>query len=458
MRVRVLAWWAHRSLRLRLTAAAVVMTAAALAGAAVLLVAWLHSSLIDGLDQTAVQRAQVIAAGVDGGRLTATLPASASGETAVQIIDAKGSVRSSSTNVDGEPALFTFPGTSSDTPRARTVHNLPLGEDGTWRAVGITAGTRGDPVTVYVAVPTSDVDHSLGQLVLGLTIVVPAAVAATTGVVWLLTGRALRPVEAMRAQTAEISASDLGRRLDVSPADDALGRLARTLNDLLARLETATGRQRRFVADAAHELRSPLSGLHAQLEVAVRHPGSADWATRAPALLEESERLSRLVDDLVRLARLDARPRLRKRLVDLDEIVFGEVRRARRHAPLVIDQHGVGAARVHGDAEILARVVRNLLDNATRYAAGRIDVRLGVLDGTAELVVADDGPGIPAADRERVFDRFTRLDDARARDTGGSGLGLAIVRDIVTAHHGSTRIEDNAPGARVVVRLPATEP
>ncbi|MGW4729634.1 amino acid adenylation domain-containing protein [Streptomyces shenzhenensis] len=148
------------------------------------------------------------------------------------------------------------------------------------------------------------------------------------------------------------------------------------------------------------------------------------------------------------------RPRLRTRPVDLDEVVYTEVREARRHTPLLIDQHSVGAARVQGDADALARVVRNLLDNALRHAETRIDVTLRTEHGTAQLVVADDGPGIPEADRERVFGRFTRLDDARARDTGGTGLGLAIVRDIVTAHHGTARIEDNRPGARLVVSLP----
>ncbi|MFC3572251.1 sensor histidine kinase [Streptomyces yaanensis] len=457
MRIPAPACWARRSLRLRLTAAAALIIAVALVGASCLLVVWLRMSLITGLDQTALQRAQVIAASVDNGTLARVLPVSG-GDTAVQVVGAGGSVRCSSANLAGKPALFTFPPTPSGaTPQAHSVRGLPLSGDGTWRALAISAGGRSDPVTVYVAVPTKAVSDNLAKLTLGLAIAVPPAVALLTGVVWLLTGRALRPVEALSAQTAEITACDLGRRLDVPPADDALGRLARTLNDLLARLDVSQQRQRQFVADAAHELRSPLSSLHTQLEVAVRHPGSADWPSRGPALIEESERLSGLVDDLVRMARLDALPRLRKRPVDLDEVVFQEVRHARRRTSLVIDQHAVCAARVYGDGDALARVVRNLLDNAIRYADDRIVVRLGVRDGIACLVVADDGPGIPVADRNRVFDRFTRLDGARARDTGGSGLGLAIVHDLVLAHHGHIHIEDNDPGARMVVRIPATE-
>ncbi|MGW6476865.1 ATP-binding protein [Streptomyces sp. NPDC055059] len=459
MSVRIWAWWSRRSLRLRLTAAAALVITVGLAGAAVVLVAWLRTSLTSGLDQAAWQRAQAVAEIVDSGEITATVPSSGERDTAVQIVDRSGKVRSSSPNLQGHRSVFTFPATAtataSDDPHARSLQDLPLGEDATWRAVAIPAGTRNDPVTVYAAVPAEDVSTSLARLTGGLAIGVPLAVTALTSVAWLLIGRALLPVEMLRAQTAEITASDLSRRLEVPPSADALGRLATTLNDLLARLETSTQKQRQFIADAAHELRSPLSSLYTQLDVAARHPDSADWPALAPALVEDCERLSVLVDDLVRLARLDARPRLRKRPVDLDEIVFAEVRRARERTPLTIDQHAVGAARVHGDADALARVVRNLLDNAVRYATRRIDVSLGVQDGTAQLVIADDGPGIPEPDRQRVFDRFNRLDDARARDTGGSGLGLAIVRDIITAHHGSTRIEDNAPGARLVVHLPA---
>ncbi|MFF3129046.1 ATP-binding protein [Streptomyces sp. NPDC057908] len=454
MHVDIRAWWSRRSLRLRLTVAAALMIAFGLAGAAVLLVLWLHSSLISELDQTALQDAQVVAATLEAEPRGTVLHNTFHGEAAVQVVDAKGTVRASSANLRNKPRLFDFPPNASGTAHSRTVHDIPVGESGAWRAVAVPAGTRHDQMTVYVAMSTEDIDDGLAKLTFGLATTVPSTVALLTGVVWLLTGRALRPVDSLRTQTAEITASDLGRRLDVPPAEDALGRLAKTFNDLLARLEASTRRQRGFVADAAHELRSPLSTLHTRLEVAVSHPEAADWRSLAPALLAETERLSRLVDDLVQLARLDARPRLRKRPVDLDEIVFTEVGEARQRTSLIIDQHAVSAARVHGDRDALARVVRNLLDNALRHAATRIDIRLYVLDGTANLFVTDDGPGIPAADRQRVFERFTRLDHARARDTGGSGLGLAIVRDIVTAHHGSVHIEANRPGARIVVRIP----
>ncbi|MER6548239.1 ATP-binding protein [Streptomyces sp. NPDC001250] len=450
-------WWARRSLRLRLTAAAALVIAAGLVSAAVLLVVWLHASLIHGLDTTALQRAEVVAADADSPQASAEIPATGHGEAAVQIVDRNGTVIASSGNLRGRPRAFSFPASRADTPKAHTVHDVPVGESGTWRAVGVPAGPARNPLTVYVAVPTESVDQGLARLTAGLAAGTPAVVALLTAVVWQLTGRALRPVEAMRAQTAEITTSDLGRRLDVPPTADALARLARTLNDLLARLDTATRRQRRFIADAAHELRSPLSALHTRLDVATRHARSPEAQALAASLLRDSERLTRLVDDLLQLARLDDQPRIRTRPVDLDEIIFTEVREARRRTPLPIDQHAVGAARVQGDTDALARVVRNLLDNAVRYARSRVTVSLHTQDGFARLVVADDGPGIPDADRERVFERFTRLDDARSRDTGGSGLGLAIVRDVVKAHHGRTLVEDNHPGARLVVLLPAQE-
>jgi signal transduction histidine kinase len=451
-------WWAHGSLRLRLTAAAAVVIAAGLAAAAALLVVWLHASLVRDLDTTALQRAEVVAADADTSQLTSEIPVSDHGEVAVQIVDGHGRVLAGSGNLRGRPRAFFFPASRSASPRAHTVHDIPVGNaKGGWRAVGVPAGPSGT-WTVYVAVPTAGVEQGLHRLTVGLSTGTPVVVALLTAVAWLLTGRALRPVEAMRAQTAEISASDLSRRLDVPPTKDALARLARTLNDLLARLDTATRRQRRFVADAAHELRNPLSTLRARLDVTARHARSPQEQALARSLLQETERLARLVDDLLQLARLDDRPRLRLAPVDLDEIVFAEVRQARPRTPLVIDQHAVGAARVHGDEDALARVVRNLLDNAVRYARTRVEVGLHATDGTARLVVADDGPGIPEADRERVFDRFTRLDDARSRETGGSGLGLAIVRDVVTAHHGRTLVEDNHPGARLIVLLPTDSP
>jgi signal transduction histidine kinase len=226
------------------------------------------------------------------------------------------------------------------------------------------------------------------------------------------------------------------------------------MNEMLDRLEDASTRQRRFVSDASHELRSPVASIRTQLEVALRRPNRDDWAVVAQRVLAEDERLEQAVADLVELARLEEGDTTTDSVeVDLDEIVFEECARARA---VPIDTARVSGGRVLGRRDALARVVRNLIDNAARHAETNVKVLLSDADGTVELVVADDGPGIAPEDRERVFERFTRLDEGRARDAGGMGLGLAVVKSTIERHRGTVHIEDNPPhGARFVVRLPA---
>ena len=451
-------WWRHRSLRARLTAAATLVIAAGLSTAAVLLVFRLHVTLIGGLDDNARQRARTVVAAVEAGRLpTRVLPASGDGTDVVQIVDDTGTPVATSANVAGQRRLFTFPaGPAGLDPPARTQMRVPVGEgEATLRVVALSTGLGQHRLTVYAGLPITEVDRSIGELTLSLLVGLPAVVALLAVVGWLLVGRALRPVEALRRQTADITASDLHRRLELPAAADEIHRLGQTFNDLLARLDAATDRQRQFIADAAHELRSPLAALRTQIEVALTHPGLAGPTMRTPDLLNDVTRLSRLVDDLVRLARLDASRVLRRDLVDLDDIVLGQCRRARTQSDITIDASRVSAAQVVGDPDSLETIIRNLLDNALRHADSRIAIELSTVDTSVEVAVADDGAGIPPADRKRVFERFTRLDDARARDTGGSGLGLAIVRELTEAYGGRVWIEDNHPGARVRIRLPA---
>nr|WP_254716848.1 HAMP domain-containing sensor histidine kinase [Actinomadura sp. WMMB 499] len=283
----------------------------------------------------------------------------------------------------------------------------------------------------------------------------PLLLAVVAGVTWLVTRRALHPVEAVRAELAEITvAGDLSRRVPVPEAQDEVGRLAVTTNATLAALEDSTARQRAFVADASHELRSPIASLRTQLEVAAAHPELLDLE----GAVHDVVRLQHLAADLLLLARIDAGERPPARPVRLAELVRDEL--GRRTADRVPVRASVtGDPRVTGVPGRLSRVLRNLLDNAERHA-DRV-VRLTVeRDGPdAVLRVADDGPGVPAADRERVFERFVRLDDARTRDEGGAGLGLAIARDLVAAHGGTLTVRD-APegGALFEVRLPAAGP
>jgi signal transduction histidine kinase len=274
----------------------------------------------------------------------------------------------------------------------------------------------------------------------------------------VLAGRALRPVEAIRAEVESITGSTLDRRVPVPGSGDEVARLARTMNAMLDRLEDASTRQQRFVADASHELRSPVAAIRTELEVAQRTAGPADWPAVADRLLTEEARLEAVITDLLLLASLDeGAPMPDTVAVDLAEEAREE---ARRRAPdrddVVIEVDAPGAVIVRGSRMQLRRAVANLLDNAGRHA--RTTVRLSVHErgGRVRVLVDDDGPGVPEVERERVFQRFVRLDEHRARGAGGAGLGLSLVRRIAERHHGTARV-DTAPlgGARVVLDLPA---
>jgi signal transduction histidine kinase len=267
----------------------------------------------------------------------------------------------------------------------------------------------------------------------------------------------LAPVEVIRTTVEGISAADLGGRVPVPATGDEVARLGVTMNHMLDRLQQAQVRQRRFVSDASHELRSPIATLRQHAEVASEHPRRIPRDALAKTVRTEALRLQRLVDDLLLLARADEHTvALHRQPLDLDDVVLDEVRHLQATTELEIDATGVSAGAVDGDPDALRRVVRNLFDNAIRHAARRMAVALTEQTGTVQLVVEDDGPGVPPEDRHRVFERFVRLDDARARDHGGSGLGLAIVAEMVTAHNGTVTIGDaTLGGARIEVTLPA---
>jgi signal transduction histidine kinase len=316
------------------------------------------------------------------------------------------------------------------------------------------------PRQIEVVASLEDVDESTETLRSSLLVAIPAVVVLLAALVWWLVGRTLRPVEAIRSEVARIGGHDLDRRVPVPRGNDEIARLGRTMNTMLDRVEEANVRQERFVADAAHELRSPLTRMRSELEVDEADPGHADTAATRRSVLDETIALQRLVDDLLHLARADSGTGPAVNVpVDLDDLVLRQVRRLRAGNRVSVDVGGVSAAQVVGDPDQLGRAVRNLADNAVRHAATEITFTLVETDRVARLTVADDGPGIPPAAREQVFDRFARLDDARVRDDGGTGLGLAITRDIVEAHGGTVVIDDHAgPGTRFVVTIPLSRP
>ena len=290
---------------------------------------------------------------------------------------------------------------------------------------------------------------------------VPLGVLLVLAVAYLATGRALRPVEAIRARTAAVSAADPRERVDVPDTGDEIAALAVTINGTLQRLDDAARAQRRLVADAAHELRSPLTVLLADLEVALAYPDRADWPATTATAAGQARRLQALIEDLLLLARLDAGQEPRRSLLDLSALaaeLTTEYAVAARERTVGLSCATDGPAPVLGNPGQLRRVLRNLLDNALRHADAevRVTVRAGSAErpGTVVLEVADDGPGIEPADQERVFERFTRLADARDRDSGGTGLGLAIARDLARRQHGTlTLAPGGGPGARFVLTL-----
>jgi len=451
-----------RSVRVRTTAGATLVVALALAVAGLALVAALRNALTDGVERSTRQQARA-AAEVVGAGATPGVLAGGDDDTVAQVLDADGRVVRASPALGDtrEPLLAdAAPG------RSATVHLPGTGDSEEYRAVATAVGP-GLGRTLILASSLEEVERAV-SVVTGLLLVgLPFLLALVAAVTWWVVGRALRPVEAIRATAAAVSPDDPGRRVPEPATRDEVARLAATMNGMLDRLESAQARQRRFVADASHELRSPVATLRQHAEVARAHPDRTDDGDLAATVLAEALRLQHLIDDLLLLARADADGLvLRRRPVDLDDLVLDEVRRLRSATDLEVDAAGVSAGGVDGDAAALARVVRNVVDNAARHAAHRVRLTLAETAESAGdrggsdvvLAVEDDGPGIPEAERARVFERFVRLDDARARDGGGSGLGLAIVAEVVAAHGGTVAIADAAlGGARVEVRLPARE-
>ncbi|MFG3317956.1 ATP-binding protein [Streptomyces sp. NPDC048171] len=324
-------------------------------------------------------------------------------------------------------------------------------EDYRFAAVPVKTEDRGR-LTVYAGAPLSAEHGAVNTALTVMLIGFPVLLAVVGWVTWLVTRRALRPVEGIRREMAAITASeDLARRVPVPGTHDEVARLASTTNETLAALETSVERQRRFVADASHELRSPIASLRTQLEVAAAHPELLDL----DGAVEDTVRLQHLAADLLLLARLDAGERPADARVDLAALAREEAG-GRSGVSVREDAGAAGGVTVAGSRGQLGRVLANLLDNAQRHARSAVEVSVRRDGDLAVVGVADDGEGVPAADRERIFERFVRLDAARSRDDGGAGLGLAIARDVAVRHGGTLTVHDApAGGALFELRLPA---
>lgn len=434
----------RRSIRFRIAAIAVTASGILLVGVSLLMITVLRAQLTDNVDEGLNQRADTIQS-----VLATTTPAPLSGDEDLltQVVTPDGTVLAASGNLAGTPPITAL------TPGSRTIDTVP-GRPETFRVLVRPVISEGRQALLIMGINNDDITDPISLLSRFLGTAVPIVVIALGALTWWLTGRTLRPVEKMRAEMAEITGANLGRRLAEPATGDEINRLARTMNATLDRLEGAIRRQQRFVADASHELRSPLTRIRSELEVDLAGGQANNPTTTEQSVLEETINVQHLVDDLLQLARSDDGPiEINVQHVDLDDIILRETRRLRERGRVLVDIRAVSAAQTIGDPEQLARATRNLLDNAERHAASTVTITLVELDGRVRLTVSDDGEGIPAEDRELIFERFSRLDEGRTRDAGGTGLGLAIVRDIIERHHGSIYVED-IDATKFVVELP----
>ncbi len=441
-------WLRQMSLRGRLILIGSVGLAVGLLLGGLLLVTVVHLVLVRAVDNSSKRTAADIAALIEADGLAN--PIATAGTQYDQVLDDQHTIRAASVGADRlRPLLH-----DDELARARSGRIVVVGADrlGLVGDLRVAVQTAGD-LTVLVGTPDVDVESSVRTVRGVLLVAYPLLVASLAFLAWHVVGWALAPVEALRRGAEEISAAP-GARLPVPEGDDEVHRLGVTLNRMLGRLDAARQRQRSFIADAAHELRSPVASVRTQLEVAA-HLGEP---APVPDLAVEVERLGRLVDDLLLLARADeADPGLSRRgPVELMALLREAVPAGARVPVSVVPGSPLWTA---GDRSALRRVLDNLVANAVRHASSTVE--LAVTRGAADrlvVTVTDDGPGIPAADRDRVFDRFTRLDDARTRDSGGAGLGLAIVRELVRMHSGTVTLGDARPGLRVAVSLPMAPP
>jgi signal transduction histidine kinase len=492
----LLRWWRRLGLRSRVTLMAALGLLVALMAGDLLLLNALRVSLTRSVDDSARSGAAQVATLLNANRLPNPVPVAAG--VTIQVLDSAGRISYVSPEADRlVPVVpFTQAQALASGGAAIAVRGAPFDMPALLR-VAVVRTDNGS--LILAAVPFSAANGSLTVVARALLLGTPVLFIVFTGAIWLVTGSTLRPIGALRRGAARVTArglTDSAGELPVPEARDEVRLLAVTLNDMLSRLAAAQQRQRTLVSDTAHELRSPIASIRTQLEVALDFPGAQDWETTARDVHADVLRLARLAEDLLLLARLDEQAGLSATgppaavlssavlssgvpssagapgtrggtavdLAKLSRTVAGRYADAR--VPVTV----LSAAEqdddkivVDADWERLDRLLVNLVDNAVRYARTRVTVGVGRGGGLAELSVTDDGPGIPAGQRERAFDRFARLDDARSRDgdeAGGAGLGLAIVRATAQAYGGTAHLENpvdsqaSASGLRAIVRLP----
>lgn len=450
---------AHRfGIRVRVVAAAAIVVSITLLASGAVLVGLMRQSLISNLDAAQLTRAQDVVAQIKAGPMHGEVRSTPQDNSAVQVIDATGAVSASTANLNGESPMTPRPPTQRKTTTV-TVANFPLDTGGNFRVTIEPVTVNGGPGWVYVASALSQVDAATSSLITLFGWGVPLVAIVVACIAGVAVRRALKPVEDIRRRADVIGVEDLSQRVPVPAGSDEITHLATTMNGMLARLELGASRQQQFIGDASHELRGPLTALQAHIDVAIAHPNDLSTIQALPQLREQANRMAMLIEDLLFLARsAETSPMVLPAPVDLDELVLTEASRLQGLGSLTVEVSALNAARVRGSFRDLTRMLRNLGDNAYDHATSTISLALTTQGQTAQITVTDDGPGIAVEDRERIFARFSRLDDARTRNTrgGGSGLGLSIARNVVEAGGGTLEVRerpDGEKGAMFVARM-----
>jgi signal transduction histidine kinase len=434
------------SVRVRVTAVALLAVACVLAASAALV----YGSLVHYRQRILMNTAEADAREVTdlnpGFQMPLSLPRDPSLESGLVQVLRNGKVIGYSHLLRGEAPLW-LPGE----PMVQQDSTVLGGPGKVVVAVPVSSGSARAIVVVVTSLDQYNNSVSVVQRL--LEIGMPLFLILVGVICWMIVGRALRPIERMRREVAEVATTQRAHRIREPATNDEVGRLARTLNSMLDRIEASSRRERRFVSDASHELRSPLANIRTEIEVALHHPGRADWPDVAKDVLAQNERMGQLVEELLLLARSDegglmpaAEP------TDLAKVVeetvapwFG------RFPEVVVD---AAAAPVAVPAGYIERMVSNLVGNARRFARTRVVVTVRPEGAMGVLTVQDDGPGVPESERTRIFERFVRLDEARYRGEGGFGLGLAIVADLCRSYGGTITVGDAGPGAVFTLSLP----
>ena len=454
-------WWG--TLRLRVTAAAVVLLAGTLAVSAVMLAGFLRHTLATNVERHLQNQIDAVVKLARAGQLPAVLTPTGRESGQIQVIGPGGDVLSKSPGVATTARLDVVARPAAGGHTAATVDGVRVdGDRGEhYLVVARETGTPSGSVVVYGASTLRGADRAARALLVGCSMGIPALLLLAGLFAWRAVGRALAPVGVMITEVGEIEANALDHRVAAPAGDDEIAHLAHTLNHMLDRLDGAVRQQRRFAADASHELRSPLAAARAQLEVGLAYPDRTDWATTASNVLDEVGRLERLAGELLEVARLDEAGRvgsLRRDTFDLVQLVAREAASPEwRDLPLSVGGGGSATAMVAADPDLVVRVLRNLLANAGRHARSRITLETGVTGDAAWVRVANDGPPVPRDQQERIFEPFARVDGARSKGSGGAGLGLTIARGIARAHGGDLTLEPQSDGASFVFQLPLRE-